>query len=317
MLYTNYKQIAEITLNSKDAEIVEKQENVPLLIAQKGYFFQDRDKTLSRVNGVSETYLTEEIPSDMPQTDVEGFSYHVISVANPTAILPNQYILINNELFYVYRLTADNKLACGRARKDTVAADHAKYAPVYLEQPSEPARSLYDFIQLNDFNQKYRFKIDLNNRMSTNVRIAVKSFILHRGAQVIGWTSNSYDHGTREIGDVYIDNMYDKNSFHSDPKIRNKFHLLSTPICFDNIEKYHNNDILNTSKSIQNISFQNNYFDIIVDAKIRDKDQNKILGCPIYASWSLTLIVYDTEFEENPKAENYGKMPIMPPKILN
>lgn len=314
MLYTNYKQVAEITLNSNDAEIVEKQKDVPLLIAQKGFWLSDKDKTLSRVNGVSETYLTEEIPIDLATTEVDGLFYHVISVANPTAIVPNQFIGINDEVLYIWKITADNKLVCVRAQKDTVAATHDKYSSVYLSQPSEPAKYLYDYTELSNFNQKYRFKIDLTNQMSPNVRIAVKSFILHRGAQMIGWTSNSYDKGFREIGDVYIDNMYDKNGFHSNPNIRNKFHLLSSPICFDNIEKYYNNDILNTSKSIQNTSFQNNYFDIVVDAKIKDKDGNKILGCPAYATWSLTLIVYDTEFEENEKALSYGKMPLMPPK---
>ena len=167
-----------------------------------------------------------------------------------------------------------------------------------------------------NFNTKYRFKVNLLNPMSKNLKIAVKSFSIYNSLQS-GSDYYSWDLTERNIGCVYIDNVYDKNSFHSDPNVNNKFHLLSMPICHGPVQTYFNNDILNSAKSIQNNIFQNNYLDIVVNAKIRDFEYEETSGVPETAHWNLTLILYDTEFEENPKAENYGRMPVMPPKIMD
>ena len=152
--------------------------------------------------------------------------------------------------------------------------------------------------------------------MSKNLKIAVKSFCIHN-TTTMGSDFHSWDNSEREIGNVYIDNVYDKNSFNSDADINNKFELLTIPMCQKPVDTYFNNDILNSAKSIQNNIFQNNYLDIIVDAKIKNSDNEKIKGIPQTARFSLSLILFDTEFEENPKLENYGRMPVMPPKIID
>ena len=159
------------------------------------------------------------------------------------------------------------------------------------------------------FVSKYKFKVNLLNPMSKNIKIAVKSFVSHND-----FISSDT---ARNIGDVYVDNWYDKNAFNTDPSIQNKFQLLSYPLCTERIDKYYNNDIINTSKSVQNTAFMNSYIDVVVDAKITNSENKVIKGIPQKNKWSLTLVIYDTEFEENPKAENYGKMPIMPPKIMD
>jgi hypothetical protein len=233
MLYTNYKQIAEITLNSEFSESKEsKQAILKLATEETNIFDQNRD-----------------------------------------------YVR-NNE-------------------------------GVRLQHPAGE-----NIEQTYTFYTKYRFKVNLLNPMSKNLKIAVKSFSIYNSLQS-GSDFYSWDMTDRNIGCVYIDNVYDKNSFHSDPNVNNKFHLLSMPLCHGSVQTYFNNDILNSAKSIQNNIFQNNYLDIVVNAKIRDKYNQEIFGIPGTANWNLTLILYDTQFEENPKAVNYGKMPIMPPKILN
>jgi hypothetical protein len=233
MLYTNYKQIAEITLNSEFAEYrEEKQQTLTLSKGGTNIFDQNHD-----------------------------------------------YVR-NNE-------------------------------GVRLQHPVGE-----DIYSNKKFYTKYRFKVNLLNPMSKNLKIAVKSFSIYNSLQS-GSDFYSWDMTDRNIGCVYIDNVYDKNSFHSDPNVNNKFHLLSMPLCHGTVQTYFNNDILNSAKSIQNNIFQNNYLDIVVNAKIRDFLDNETFGVPETAHWNLTLILYDTEFEENPKLENYGRMPVMPPKIID
>lgn len=228
MLYTNYKQIAEITLNSQDAESVETTASY-----------------LLKLNTITE-----------PVLDANG-----------------------DQIF----------------NGDT------------------PLTSLTTNTVSTAFNSKYHFKVNLLNPMSPNTRIAVKSFINHNAIKS-GNSSSAWDEIEKPVGNIYIDNLYDKNSYNSDPEINNKFHLLSFPLCYKKIEEYYNNDILNTSKSIQNGAFMNNYFDIVVDAKIKNSVGTEIKGLPASSRWSLTLIVYDTEKEENPKAFSDGKSPMMPPR---
>ena len=232
MLYTNYKQIAEITFNSKDAENLSE--------------FQ------------TETLLFQKLNEKVLDADGD--------------IVSN---LVNNVLEQAIH-AADNS--------ETV-----------------------------DFISKYRFKVNLLNPMSKNIRVAVKSFV-HHNTLISGSSKSSWDEIQKPIGNIYIDNLYDKNSYNTDSNIRNKLHLLSYPLCFEKVETYYNNDILNTSKSIQNTVFQNNYIDIVVDASIQDVNAKRIIGCPKTSSWSLTLVLYDVEMEENPKTFSDFKMPLLPAK---
>ena len=228
MLYTNYKQIAEITLNSQNAESVE-----------------------------TTAYTLNMGISAQPRLDANG---------DPEVANDGSVILV----------------------------------------PTTTTASV-------SFNSKYHFKINLLNPMSPNVRVAVKSFINHNAIQS-GVSAGTWDEVEKPVGNIYIDNLYDKNSYNSDPVIQNKFHLLSYPLCYKKIEEYYNNDILNTSKSIQNGAFMNNYFDIVVDAKIKNSVGTEITGLPTSSKWSMTLIVYDIEKEENPKAFSDGLLPMMPPR---
>ena len=242
MLYTNYKQVAEIVLHSQDAEKVDwtpQQED--LILWKGGSVVMKHNEYQRKEDGT--------------------FIYH-----------PNDFELD------------------GATQKFT----------------------LYPL----EFAKKFSFKINLLNPMSKNLKIAVKSFCIHN-TTTMGSDFHSWDNSEREIGNVYIDNVYDKNSFNSDADINNKFELLTIPLCQKPIDTYFNNDILNSAKSIQNNIFQNNYLDIVVDAKIKNSDNEKIKGIPQTARWSLSLILFDTEFEENPKLENYGRMPVMPPKIMD
>jgi hypothetical protein len=302
MLYTNYKQIAEIVLNSQDAEIVESEEDVMLNFAKRGDYIMDTSGTFIRNDGtLTLTSVSEVIAVDS----------NTVTVTDSTAIEVPQFIVINNEILYV-QSKENNVLTVSRAQYGTIAQSHNVGSVVSLYD--RRLKQIYDFDLFYNFNKKYRFKIDLINQMSPNVRMAVKSFVFHKGSLLKGWTYKSYDNDDREIGDIYIDNLYDKNGFHSNSNIRNKFHLLSYPICYQNVEEYVNHDILNTSKSIQCTAFQNNYFDIVVDTKIKDINGRKINGCPAVSNWSMTLILYDTVMEENPKNFSNGKLPIMPPR---
>jgi len=242
MLYTNYKQIAEIILHSQDAENVEWTSQPENLILWKG---------------------------------------------GSPVMKHNEYLRKEDGTFI--------------------------YHPNDLEDDGETQKlQLYPLY----FAKKFSFKINLLNPMSKNLKIAVKSFSIHN-TTTMGSDFYSWDNSERSIGNVYIDNVYDKNSFNSDADINNKFELLTIPMCQKPIDTYFNNDILNSAKSIQNNIFQNNYLDIVVDAKIKNSDNEKIKGIPLTARWSLSLILFDTEFEENPKLENYGRMPVMPPKIID
>lgn len=302
MLYTNYKQIAEIVLNSQDAEIVESEENVLLSFAKKGDYILDTSGTFIRNDDtLASTSVSEAVAVDS----------NTVTVTDSTIIEGPQFIAINDEILYVHS-QANNILTVTRALSGTTAQSHAIGSVVSLID--RRLKQKHDFDIYYNFNKKYRFRIDLINQMSPNVRMAVKSFVFHRGSLLNGWTYKSYDNDDREIGDIYIDNLYDKNGFNSNSNIRNKFHLISYPICYQNVEEYINHDILNTSKSIQCTAFQNNYFDIVVDTKIKDKDGRKINGCPAVSNWSMTLILYDTVMEENPKNFSNGKLPIMPPR---
>jgi len=257
MLYTNYKQVAEIVLNSQDAEKVDYTPQPENLILWKG------GSVVMKHN----EYLRKEDGT---------FIYH------PLSPLPSSDYTYENP-------PTDGKIF------------HDPYSP-----------KLYPLY----FTKKFSFKINLLNPMSKNLKIAVKSFSIHN-TTIMGSDFYSWDNSERSIGNVYIDNVYDKNSFNSDPDINNKFELLTFPMCQKPVDTYFNNDILNSAKSIQNNIFQNNYLDIVVDAKIKNSDNEKIKGIPQTARWSLSLILFDTEFQENPKLENYGRMPIMPPKIMD
>lgn len=233
MLYTNYKQVAEITLNSKDAENL-------------------HEKTTASI-------VFKKVAEPVLQADGDVVTEDVV-----------QNVI--NEL--VHDLGDENDV---------------------------------------EFHSKYRFKVNLLNPMCTNLRIAVKSFVHHNGLKS-GSSRSAWDEVPKPIGNIYIDNLYDKDSYNSDEKIKNKFHLLSYPLCFSKIEHFYNHDIINTSKSIQNAALMNNYLDVVVDANIKDKNDDIVVGLPTTSNWSLTLILYDTEFEENEKAYSNGKLPMMPPR---
>lgn len=142
-----------------------------------------------------------------------------------------------------------------------------------------------------DLIQKYTFYVNLQNNMSPNVRLAVKSFSCYNNA-------NNFSQ-TDPIGEIYIDNINNKNAFNSDSTLQNKLMLLNIPINkVSNITDYRNNDILGSSINIQNTLFKNNNIEVVVDVKADGKK-----GIQSTSNWTLVLVVYDTVMEENPKQE--------------
>lgn len=131
----------------------------------------------------------------------------------------------------------------------------------------------------------------------------------------------SYDMGN--IADIYIKNIHKKNIYHSAELSANGTCILSYPIEY--LTEYINTDVINNSIDITgNTSFmEGNPLDIFVDTKIFKYNDpgggapfnrdGTITGCPDDLVWSLTLLVYEEEKEENAKdfvddrARNYGR----------
>jgi hypothetical protein len=239
MLYTNYKQIAEINLTSEDAEKnIESQEMIFSALLK-------------------------------PRFDVNN---------NPIG-----YGLVEGDIQEVKRDFVIDQF--------TDILDGENRYSYSIPLPTE---------RIKDIVKEYKFRIDLQNFMTSKVRIAVKSFILVSNLEY-GNIPTSWNNEPRNVGNVYIKNLRDPNCYSLDPRLKHTFSLLTMPLLTDNTRneyEYYNNDILNTSKLIQNTSFRNTEWEIVVDAGIEN-----IVGLPDDCRWSLTLIIYDTEEEENKKAE--------------
>ncbi len=161
----------------------------------------------------------------------------------------------------------------------------------YIATSATPTNSLYTFKPNLPF---YSF--------TKNTKLAVESFTFSGGP---------LGSGIKYIGDVIIKNLKRTNIYHS----KNQ---QGTCIFSGNMHStinYYNNDIINNSIDITgSTNFLNgNELEIFINTRLLDDGNVDIKGCVDYFNWSLTLVVYEEEKEENPKdyvdnrTNNYSK----------
>jgi len=140
---------------------------------------------------------------------------------------------------------------------------------------------------------KYTYNITLPfYKFSKNTRLAVESFSL---------LSEDFTQRAIDIGDVFILNIKKSNVYHSNPKSNKGTCILSTNL--SKSTEYFNPDITKNSIDITgNTGFmEGNPLEIFVDTKIGNDTTNDVGGCIDTAIWSLTLVIFEEEKEENPK----------------
>jgi hypothetical protein len=152
-------------------------------------------------------------------------------------------------------------------------------------------------------NSLYTFKPNLPFYSFTkNTKLAVESFTFY--GSYVGT-------GARYVGDVIIKNLNRSNIYHS--KNQQGTCIFSGNM-YSTID-YYNNDIINNSIDITNsTNFLNgNELEIFINTRILDDGNVDIKGCVDKFNWSLTLVIYEEEKEENPKdyvdnkLQNYSK----------
>lgn len=168
---------------------------------------------------------------------------------------------------------------------------------------------------------KYTYSITLPNmQFNKNTRLAVDKFSIQLRKR------DSENHLKMDtIPDVYIKNIHQKNVFNSRGKSSYGTCILSIPfniLQIKNDEKpppmtYQNPDLINNSIDITGTTafLQGQPLEIFIDthmAKYKQKsgtsgtgleqeEDGFVEGCPDTFIWSLTLIVYEEEKEENAK----------------
>lgn len=141
---------------------------------------------------------------------------------------------------------------------------------------------------------KYVFNVNLPfYKFSKTTKLAVESF---------SFLSADLTASAIDIGSIFITNIKKSNVYHSNPSLNKGTCLLS--INLSKSINYINPDVINNSIEITgNTGFmEGNPIEIIVDTKIgADTTADDINGCLDDCRWSLTLIVYEEEKEENAK----------------
>ena len=149
---------------------------------------------------------------------------------------------------------------------------------------------------LGNFNRTvymlYSFKPTLPfYKFTKNTRLAVDTFVCtgYLGGGVLKYT-----------GDVIIKNFKKSNIYNSNP-IKQGTVIYSG--YFNNLIDYRNNDIINNSIDITGATdfLNGNELDIFVDTRLVDDNNIPIRGCISNYNWSLTLVIFEQEKEENPK----------------
>lgn len=138
---------------------------------------------------------------------------------------------------------------------------------------------------------RYTFNINMPfYKFSKNTKLAVEKLSV---------ISNDYIDNTADIGDIYLLNIKKQNVFHSSKK---KGTCIYSGI-LSKTNEYVNPDVINNSIDITgNTGFlEGNTLDIFVDTFVIDDSAQEIQGCSEGTVWSLSLIIYEEEKEENPK----------------
>lgn len=136
---------------------------------------------------------------------------------------------------------------------------------------------------------KYTFNIQLPYyKFTKNTKLAVESF---------SFVSEALTYN--EVGDIFILNIRKNNIYHSSTRAGT---CILSRILSDTTE-YINPDVINNSIDITgNTSFlEGNPLEIFVDTKVLDDGFVDIKGCSNKNDWSLTLLIYEEEKEENAK----------------
>lgn len=167
-----------------------------------------------------------------------------------------------------------------------------------------------------DIVSKYTYSITLPNmQFNKNTRLAVDKFSIQLRKRDSG---NHLKMDT--IPDVYIKNIHQKNVFNSRGKSSYGTCILSIPfniLQIKNDEKpppitYQNPDLINNSIDItgKTAFLQGQPLEIFIDTHMTKYKQDPpgthiedgfVEGCPDTFIWSLSLIVYEEEKEENAK----------------
>ena len=142
---------------------------------------------------------------------------------------------------------------------------------------------------------EYIFKVNLPTlNFNKQTKMAVESFsIIHTIPQYNGKECN--------VGDVYIKNLTNNDVYHSANKHKG-LPILSMDLGKNN--QYNNTDLINNSYDItgKTMFLKNEFLHIFVDTGIKaGAGNNDINGCPLNSHWTLSLIIYEYELEENKK----------------
>jgi hypothetical protein len=137
----------------------------------------------------------------------------------------------------------------------------------------------------------YTFKPNLPFYSFTkNTKLAVESFTFNGGPVGVQ---------LQYIGDVIIKNLKRPNIYHS--RIQQGTCIFSGNM--HSAINYYNNDIINKSIDITgSTNFLNgNDLEIFINTRLLNDTSVDVKGCVDSFNWSLTLVVYEEEKEENPK----------------
>jgi len=141
---------------------------------------------------------------------------------------------------------------------------------------------------------KYFFDLKIELPFTSQARLAVKSFYTNNTK------SSSSSSSPVSIGTLRSPTISQRNTFQSTGTSKGVV-LLSHNFNSALSTEYQNPDYrLNYIDIQNNLSWLTNGIELIVDSKILDDVGNDVGGFPDIDEWTLELIVYDDELEQNP-----------------
>lgn len=177
--------------------------------------------------------------------------------------------------------------------------NYKQVAKIILSSENTTQRDTTENITINTEGKtvvnKYYFTVNLPfYKFSKTTKLAVETFSL---------LSNNYTENAIDIGSIFVTSIKKSNVYHSDKALNIKGTCLLS-IDLSKSLTYINPDVINNSIEITgNTGFmEGNPIEIVVDTKLgADTTEADIKGCLEENRWSLTLIVYEEEKEENAK----------------
>lgn len=146
---------------------------------------------------------------------------------------------------------------------------------------------------LEDLTTRYFFNLNIELPFTVQARLAVKSFHSNNKSSPVSSKPVA-------IGGIYSPTISQRNTYQS-VGTQNGVLLLSHQFSSTLQTDYYNPDYkLNYIDIQNNLSWLCNGIELFVDSKILDDGGNDIGGFPDNDEWTLELIVYDEELEQNP-----------------